>query len=188
MRAYDLTVCYYNAECRIMLLLATAAACDIYFLLSDDDSRNHSDTFCRRLGQVEPPRFKETDNNEDIPEKVALSTSLPLPHSKGLEVYDNRGVMETWDQEEEEGEERMPNKTIEELRRNSTSSLKKPSSPFPSPFRRISSPLTKSGRFSISSLTSKFGRKSMEIEAEAVNLMVVSPVTSPTESPSTSGE
>lgn len=108
---------------------------------------------------------------DDIPEKVDLSSSLPLP--KSIEVYDNQGASETWGQGGEKSPE-MKNKTIEELRKDSTSSMRKPSSPF----RRISSPLTRSGRFS---LTGIFGRRSVDMEAEAVNLMVASPVTSPTD-------
>jgi hypothetical protein len=107
---------------------------------------------------------------DDAPEKTCLTTSLPVP----LEIYDNKGASEKWE-EAEQGEKplEMKNKTIEDIRRTSASSIRKPSSPF----RRLSSPLTRSGRFSI---TSFFGRRSMDMEAEAVNLMTTSPVSSPT--------
>ena len=129
------------------------------------------------MGQVEPPNLQEKETlSQDLPEKALLTQSLPLPPSdsdRNSVVFDNQGVSETWEEKEEEKPE-MKNKTIEELRRNSASSIRKPSSPF----RRISSPLTRSGRFS---MTSFFGRKSVDMDAEAINLMTPTSITSPTE-------
>lgn len=107
---------------------------------------------------------------------MEFSNSLALPQppldviTQESVTFDNPGVvLDNWDHEEPD---KMRNKTIEDLRRESLT--KKPTSPF----RRVSSPLTRSGRFSIASITSKISKKSVDMGTEMVGLM--SPgVTSP---------
>lgn len=138
------------------------------FLLTSDHSDKSDEACHRRPGRVSPPLLTVSD---EPPEKVDLTMSF---HQRlDSEVYDNQGVAENWE-EEDEAVDKMKNKTIEELRRDSIT--KKPNSPF----RRISSPLTRSGRFSIASITSKMSRKSVDMDAESVSLMSPSTqVTSP---------
>lgn len=111
--------------------------------------------------------------SDEPPVKFDISDlTLSFHQRVDSEVYDNQ-VAENWEgEEQEEVSEPMKNKTIEELRKDSIS--KKPTSPF----RRISSPLTRSGRFSIASLTRS--RKSIDMDAEVVSLMSPgSQITSP---------
>lgn len=135
--------------------------------------KNSNETYKHQVGQVSPPRLRVSPAKDDIPEKLFLSTSLPQPLES--EIYDNQGVLETWNQQDLESTQKMKNK-LEDQRKDSISSIKKPTSPF----RRLSSPLTRSGRLSIASITSKFSRKSVDMGGETVNLMA-SPATSPTD-------
>ncbi len=156
-------------------------------LLSTAYDSSTSPSNCRRVGQFNPPVLEtnfQADGVSDRGEKrdLSLSISLPLPVESSELVLDNPGAGEKWDVVEDESHDVRKNKTIEELRKSSVSSMKKPVSPF----RRVSSPLNKSGRSSPLnrsgrfSIASVFSRKSVDMSAdpEAVNLMT-SPVTSP---------
>ena len=135
--------------------------CALNFHFSDQNSPNEKDEI--RPGRTSTPRLTKSG---DSFEKVDLSTLQRLDS----EIYDNQGTSD-WDGEESELElsGRLKNKTIEELRRDSVSSIKKPSSPL----RRISSPLTRSGRFSIVSITSRRSHnKSVDLGSEGVSLIM----------------
>ncbi len=116
----------------------------------------------RRKGTISPPGIiTNPPGNIHPPDWTDVQKENIFPLSQAPVDLKSR-------EKAEEGEV-CRNRTLVELRKESTSSLRKISSPF----RKMSSPLRKGSRASLASITSKFSRKSVDhLGAEEMSLIV----------------